>query len=319
MALQTYTITTASFEAEAGENISSGANPTVTLVISPIEGYNVASGNFSIGEPLPAEIDSVVFSQNGANVNALVTFASGFVMPSSDVELLIDIDGVATQDLYTITGSYSTVETNTTSASTNVAFSESGNEDDTVTLFTKTFTAASGYYFETPPYYYQSQGAARNESNYIIERVDTTIFGNTPEIKLLTASAFTVKYLIGALSETLNDLNFIASAVEIFAPPATDLVKSYVVNTKAWLPEGGTKTVTFYGDPGATFTFTIDIDGFNDGGTSYVLEDSGSLSIIISAGANSSGSTKVYTYTLSGNIESPFAQDNPFIINQPSS
>ena len=106
--------------------------------------------------------------------------------------------------------------------------------------------------------------------------------------------------------------------MDIYIPPLTAVVKSYVVNTKAWLPEGGTKTVTFYGDPGATFTLNIDIDGINVN-ESLALEDSGSLSYQLSANANSSGLTRVYTYTLSGNIESPFAQDNPFVINQPSS
>jgi len=311
-AAPTYTITSASFEAEAGDNISSGANPTVTLVISPSAGNTILSSNFSIGETLPSEVASAVFSQDGDNVNCLITFDASFVMPSNDVELLIDIDGTANEQTFTVAGAYSTDETNTTTTSANeVAFSQAAVAGAEVTLFTKTFTAASGYYFASEPYFYQ--GNAKNQSDYIITWQDNGL-GES-----FTSRSYTVKYIVGNQSETLTSLYFVASADLQSSQPGTPVVKSYVVNTQAWLPEGGNKTLTFYGDPEAEFTFAYTIDGVGPAATDYTMPDSGSLSIIISAGENSSGSTKTYSYLLGGDILSPFPQDNPFTITQPSS
>ena len=198
MSFQTYTITSASFEAEAGDNISAGANPTVTLVISPAAGYTLTHTNFSIGEALPTEVASAVFSQDGDNVNCLVTFAAGFVMPSADVELLIDIDGTADEQTFTIDGNYVTTETNTTGTSGTTAFSQSGTEGTVVTLFTKTFTASTNYYFENEPYYYQDPAASGRDA-YEITWVDSSLGDN------LTARTYTVKYTIGTENKTLND------------------------------------------------------------------------------------------------------------------
>jgi len=311
-AAPTYTITSASFEAEAGDNISAGANQTVTLVISPSAGNTILSSNFSIGEALPSEVASAVFSQDGDNVNCLITFDASFVMPSNDVELLIDIDGTANEQTFTVAGAYSTTEGNTTGISgAEILFSQTAAPGTEVTLLTKTFTAASGYYFASEPYFYQ--GNAKNESDYIITWQDNGLG------ELFTSRSYTIKYIVGNQSETLTSLYFVAIADLQSSQPGTPVLKSYVVNTKAWLPEGGTKTLTFYGDPGADFTLTYTIDGIGPGATSYTMPDSGSLSIIISAGENSSGSTKTYSYLLGGDILSPFPQNNPFTITQPSS
>ena len=124
MPAQTYTITQSTFEAESGENISGGGNSTVTLVIAPTAGYAISSGNFTT-QNLPAEVDSVVFSQAGVNINALVTFAAGFIMPATDITLLIDIDGTADEQTFTIDGEYTIAQLNTQeSATTPIAFSQ---------------------------------------------------------------------------------------------------------------------------------------------------------------------------------------------------
>lgn len=311
MPIQTYTITSASFQAESGDNISAGANPTVTLVISPIEGYTVSSGDFSIGDSLPSEVASAVFSQDGDNVNCLVTFDAGFVMPANNVELLIDIDGVANQSAYTISGEYITTETNTTTTSGTTSFSVSGVEGQEITLFTRTFTSDTNFFFFTAPYYYQDP-AARTEDDYIVTWTDNAV-GDA-----FTSRTYTVKYIVGTQNETLNDLYFVANA-EASAPAAgTPLLRGYTVITSNWSSDGGQRNLTMFGDALASFTLNIDIDGINVN-KSITLDSNGFTVFAIYAGENSSGSTKVYTYTFSGNIESPFPQTNPIVINQPSS
>ena len=310
MAAQTYTITSASFEAEAGDNISAGANPTVTLVISPAEGYTISSGDFSIGEALPAEVQSAVFSQNGNNVNCLVTFAAGFVMPSADVELLIDIDGTAIEQAYTIDGNYITSESNTGGTSGTTAFSASGNENNQVTLFTKTFAASAGYYFATPPYYYQDPDA-REEDAYEISWEDNSL-GN------FVSRTYTVKYTIGTESKTLNDLYFVANAILAYDSSATPLLKSYFVNPKNYTAEGESRVFKFYGDPGASFTLNTATAPTVWAPASLTLDSSGYLEYTVTVALNSTGSDINWSYTLGGDIASPFTQSNPFTITQPS-
>lgn len=316
MSLQTYTITSASFEAEAGDNISAGANPTVTLVISPAAGYTLTHTNFSIGEALPPEVQSAVFSQNGNNVNCLITFAAGFVMPSNDVELLIDIDGTADEQTFTIDGEYTISQTNVQeSATTPIAFSQTAVDETTVTLFTKTFTATSGYYFADPPYYYQTQGAQRNDDAYIITYVDNALGGT------LTGRTYTVKYLIDGQNKTLNDLNFVANAEEIYIP--TTEIRAYAITINTIAKLGETRPITIYGDEGAEVTFTTTapypVDSFYSNNNTFT-ETVGSTGKIIRQlvfPENTTGANQTWTFTLSGaDLASPFTQTNPFTIIQ---
>lgn len=316
MPIQTYTITSASFEAESGDNISAGANPTVTLVISPIEGYTVSSGDFSIGDPLPSEVASAVFSQDGNNVNCLVTFDASFVMPSANVELLIDIDGVANLAGYTIDGEYTISQTNVQeSATTPIAFSQTAAEGTTVTLFTKTFTATSGYYFQTPPYYYQTQGAQREDDAYIVTYVDNALGGN------ITGRTFTVKYIVGTQNKTLNDLNFVANAVEIYTSPIE--ITGYGISFAKIAQAGETRYVTIYGDSGAEVTFTTTapypVDSFYSNNNTFTetVGATGKIVYPLAFPTNTTGLNQTWTFTLSGaDLASPFAQTNPFTITQ---
>jgi len=316
MAFQTYTITSAAFEAESGDNISAGANPTVTLVISPAAGYTLTHTNFSIGEALPSEVASAVFSQDGDNVNCLVTFDAGFVMPSSDVELLIDIDGTADEQTFTIAGSYSTTETNTTSTSVSeIAFSQTAVDDTEVTLFTKTFTAASGYYFATPPYYYQTQGAQRNDDVYIITYNDNAL-GD-----IITSRSYTVKYLIDGQSKTLNDLNFVANAELIYIPKTG--ITSYDISLAKIPSDESTRIITAFGEAGDEFI----ISNTPPYPVDSVISNANNITLTIPAGytsvshmlrfpTNTTGSNQVWTFTFSGDLSASFSQTNPLSITQ---
>lgn len=308
-----YYISEVSFDAEAGENISSGSNPTATLVISPADGYTLTHTNFSIGNALPTEVQSAVFSQDGVNVNCLITFAAGFVMPSSDVELLIDIDGTADIAEYTVSGVYSTTETNTTSTSQNeIPFSNSKQEGDLVTLFTKTFTANANYVFKTAPFYYQDPNVRTPDSDYIITYTD--VYTGSGKSALITSRTFTVKYIIKDQSETLKDLYFTASAEPVFIAPSP-VANSYKINTNDIGPKPETRTIDIFGGAGAGVTFnytdgsfsqSVDLDIAANGVVSYDIEFPSNLVV----------GSKTWTLTLSGDLDSPFAQNNPFTITQ---
>lgn len=317
----TYTVTEYDVEAEVGDQV----NLSVTefaLNITPNEGYVIDAGDFSIGDALPSQIATVVFSNGtGGIVKATCTFDASFIMPSNDVEILIDIDGVANLIGYTVDGQYTISQTNTQESATSpVAFSQTGQEGDEVTLFTKTFTATTGYYYSVTPYYYQTLGSARNESNYIIT-ASYSGSGPTPEEYYLQSVTFTVKYIIGNQSETLNDLNFVANAIQIYTPLSE--VTSYSILASKFQPAGTTRQISFYGGAGAEVTFTTThpypVDSYvSDNNTqTLTLDDSGTASMTIIVPENTTGINQTWTFTLSGaDLASPFAQTNPFSIIQ---
>jgi len=311
-AAPTYTITSASFEAEAGDNISSGANPTVTLVISPSAGNTILSSNFSIGETLPSEVASAVFSQDGANVNCLITFDASFVMPSNDVELLIDIDGTASEQTFTINGTIISTEANTISpGSSESGFSQTAVAGTEVTLFTKTFTAAANHLFYVPPYFYQDPNA-KNQSDYIITYSDIGL-GSGKDL-IISSRTYTVKYIVGEQNESLNDLYFVASASPIFS--ATAEVSSYKINTTNIGQKPESRQIDFFGGNGAAFTLNVTDGGSNDDNYSLTMPSAGVVSLVLNFPNNLAPGDKTWTFTLTGDVASPFTQNNPFTITQ---
>ena len=316
----TYTVTEYTVDAEVGEQVNLNVTE-FALYITPEDGYNINAASLTI-PLLPSEINTAVFTDElNGTVKLTCTFDSSFIMPSSDVTILLDIDGVAGLVNYTIDGQYTISQSNTQeSATTPVAFSQTGDIGDTVTLFTKTFTATSGYYYATPPYFYESTGASRSASGYIITRSDTGV-GATPEETIITSTTFTVKYLIQSGSETLNDINFVADAIEIFTP--TTEVNSYSISLAKFPILGTNRQITFYGDPGAEVTFATTepypVDSWvaanND--QTLTLNDAGEATMTIIVPENTTGINQTWTFTLSGaDLASPFTQDNPFTIIQ---
>lgn len=309
-----YYISEVSFDAEAGENISSGSNPTATLIISPAPGYTLTHTNFSIGEALPSEVASAVFLQDGDNVNCLITFDAGFTMPSSDVELLIDIDGTASAQTFTASGVYYTTESNTTTTtSSETAFSGTAEEGTEVTLFTKTFTADPDHVFNTPPFYYQDPSVRTVDSDYIITYSD--ISTGSGRNNIVTSRTFTVKYIIKDSSETLKDLYFTAEAEPVFIAPAAT-VNAYKINLNDIGVKPETRTIDFFGGEGAQITFNYTEGGSVNESRDIDIPAKGVYSLDIEFPNNLAPGDKTWTFTLSGDLESPFAQDNPFTITQ---
>ena len=101
-----YTVSTSTTQEFSGDSVANSTVPSsVVLVITPNAGYNVSASDFSIGSPFPIEILNATFANTtvantvGNLVNVTVTVAPGFVMPSVNVQLLIDIDGDATRQV----------------------------------------------------------------------------------------------------------------------------------------------------------------------------------------------------------------------------
>lgn len=244
-----------------GDNVYN-STPTYVLTITPNPGYSVTSTNFTAGS-LPSQIASVTFSQNGEIVVATVNFATNFVMPSSNLDLQIDIDGSAELKNYTIAGTYSTIETNlTTNSLTNVAYNNSGNYATSEVVLTKTFTASSatgtgfnGYYFETEPYIsFSSMLLFGGTSRYNITSSKVLNAANQ-----LTSKTFNISYTYPSKNYSGDSLTFTANAVPIYTEAAE--IKSYQIVKSPLSKFGESRALRIYGTPGSKFDLTITKNG----------------------------------------------------------
>ena len=240
-----------------GDNVSN-STPTYVLTITPDPGYSITHSNFTAGS-LPSQISGVTFSQNGEIVVATASFATNFIMPANNVNLQIDIDGSAQLKNYTIAGTYSTTETNTTTSSvSNVAYNNNGNYTTSELMFTKTFTASStsgtgfsGYYFETEPYIsFSSMPLFGEASRYSV--TSSKVYNSENQ---LTSKTFNVSYTYPSLNYSGDSISFIANAVKIYNEPLE--IKSYKIVTNNLSKFGESRALRIYGSPGSKFDLTI--------------------------------------------------------------
>jgi len=251
MALTNCTINSQSFTKTGGSAIGSD---NAQLVITPNSGYVVSASNFTNNTGSITGVSSITLSDSGTpgtignTVLVAVDLDDTYVMPSADTTLTIDIDGSADLIQYTIAGTYSTTVTNATPISeTNTVYSGSGNYGVQTTLFIKSFTATSGYYFKNIPTYILT---ADNPSRYQISTT-TTLDGSNRVI----AIAFTVKYTFSNESESGDFISFTAEAEQIFVP--TIEITAYSIIQSNISTDGETRAMSVYGYHGAEFSLTV--------------------------------------------------------------
>jgi hypothetical protein len=147
--LNNYTYSSVSYQITEGDNVTSEIG-TAVITLEPALGYSLDANDFALGSSFSdPNVDSVVFTQDGDNVLATVTFVAGFVMPSENYNVALCIDGQGVAIPVTISGVINaTVSANITgdSSETDTPYSASGLEGETVSLFSRTYTAASGYF-----------------------------------------------------------------------------------------------------------------------------------------------------------------------------
>ena len=311
-----YTVTSTAIQAAVGAQVNL-TTPTVTLTISANTGYTVAHTDFVVGDALPSEIASAVFSQNGLVVECLLTLSASFIMPASDVNLPIDIDGAAVLKQYSISGLYDINTSNTNqTTSTGTAYNATGDFGETVTLFSLTFTADANYAFESDPQYIVAL-ANSFPGNYSITRVDTT--GSLG----LTQVVYTVKYTLTADNTTGDLLEFTANAAEQYVAgptvyrsyilqdiPSRDIFNEYFISSDIQ-----SYTLRIFGDVGANVTIDMDTGGLPT--NLYTAETITSALGYIDLIINFPGVVidTDYNITLSGDIVAGFAQPNPIVVH----
>lgn len=309
--LNNYNFSNVSFEVTEQTAIYD-TQQTAVITITPNSGYTVTASSFSLDPAFtdPA-VNTVVFTQSGDNVLCTVTFVQGFLMPSENYLVDLCVTGAGIIAPITIGGMYSSVISPniTPTSQNNVVYSNSGNVGDYELLFTKTYTADSGYYLTNPT----ATVITGVVANYNI--VQTPTYDAAGK---LTAIQIDVYYTYPNQSISGDFINITVGVKAIFIPPQE--ITSYNILTTNVSPGGELRAFDIFGSPGADFTVTVS----ESSGNIYTLVNNETLgssgvfntSIIFPVIPFGSSTDVTYTITLSGDIQSPFNQPNPIILTQ---
>ena len=305
MAFDNFTVNVVSFSETAGTDWTI-ANPSVSLTITPDAGYTIIAANFSPITPLPTYVSGVVFTQNGLNVDCIITYDSPSVMPSINVLISLCIQGYASETPIIIAG------TAESGGITNVSmpaagdlplnFSSSGAWDTNATVFTQAIVALAGYYFPTTPTLSINQG---NRKNYTVTSVESFDSENR-----LVQVTFSVSYKFPADNVSGDTLTLAANAVQYYSPPVK--ITGYQFNTQNVIAQGGeTRAFTIYGIAGANWNLqcVYTPGNVNIVNTSGTIDATGQavVNVVFPATTNVN---RTYNFALTGDLATSFNTAN---------
>jgi len=307
-----YTFTDIQYTIPEGSNVSI-LYPTAQITIVPNEGYTAVAADFSLDSSFSDNaVQSVVFTQDGLNVLCTVTFDTGFVMPSGNYTIPLCVVGEGGVSLITIDGTFIANVGPNISGDVNesVPYTNSGSVGELELLFTKNYTANTGYYLTSTGL----QVVTGNASNYNI--VQGTVYDGDNN---LTGISYAVNYLYPNQSidgDTLR-INQV-SAKEIYVAPPAPVVTGYGFLPTSVSPKGTTiRNWEISGEIGATFSIvmTSQSGGSWNLATNQVIPATGSTILNVPFPAIvGMANEEIYTITFSGGIDP--ALINPIIMYQ---
>lgn len=299
MALNNCSINSRSFTKTGGSAIGSN---NAQLIIIPNAGYVVSASDFTNNTGAIAGINAITLSDSdiagtiGNTVLVDIDLDDTYIMPSSNTELVIDIDGNAQLRSYSLNGSYNTTELGTTTTSNTTSYSAFGEYGEEVLVFQLTFTADTDKYFAQLPSYSINTGIV---SNYTITHTDTTDLDNR-----VTARSYTVKYEFQNEDIVGDLINFKATAVDI--PYIATEITGYSIDNSSLTEAGETRRMQIFGGIGANFSVTVEDSALNSiaSVTNQTIPPNGIYNFDITFPSNTEGET--YTITISGDLSSAF-------------
>lgn len=331
--INNYTVSQVTYSVTAGTNVAL-QHATAILIISPLSGYVVEAEDFSWVNTTLANINTVVFTQDGTDVRCIVTFDNPFAMPAATTTLALCISGSAKISTVQVVGTY-----NATGSSTNmtidqespipetISYDISGTALSAVMFLEKTYTAASGYFFV------EDFNIDYSGFNMVVENyncVETKTYDSNNKLTAINLKFYYTFTNQGSIYG--NNINVTIPATEATYVVVNKIRNYSFINGNNQVQEpGAVRTVRIYGNPTTTFTLASSNGSILDIGevTTDVFETivfyattptitmpaSGYFDIKIYIPASSSNVT--YTFTLAGgNLISPFPQPNPFYIYQ---
>jgi hypothetical protein len=226
--------------------------PYAELTIVPDLGYTAVAADFSsdLSSYDPA-VQSVTFTQNGLNVLVTVTFVADFIMPSNNYTIPLCVTGSADIAEITIGGRFSANTTANVTGNTtelNTPYSNSGGFGETELLFSRSYSADTGYYLDIGAGMQVTQG---NQSSYNIIQNPTYDSENR-----LTDITYNVNYIYPNQNVAGDSINIRRiKALEIFVNP--QYVSNYQFNHYSVSGSGSTLIYYVHGQEGATFSLNV--------------------------------------------------------------
>tara|TARA_R100000541_G_C1891562_1_gene83575 strand:+ start:380 stop:1960 length:1581 start_codon:yes stop_codon:yes gene_type:complete len=309
MAFNNFTVSVVSFNETAGVDWTI-AQPSVSLIITPNTGYTITAANFSPITPLPTYVNSVVFTQNGANIDCVITYIAPSIMPSANVLIELCIQGIAIERQICVAGVVSQCDVSDTKVPRNtdpdVSYAACGIIGSTSTVVASyQVTAESTYYYPTAPTLAVVIGDPNNYTITDVKSYDAS--GN------IIGVLFAVEYTFPLNDVTGDKICLTANAVQIYNPPVK--ITSYSFPISGNVPSGGLNTsFNVFGIEGAAWNLVSTSTGLGIpiAAISGVLDSTGTTTIAASFPSVTVDTT--YTITLSGDLASTF--DTP--AGQPS-
>lgn len=286
---------------EANLSVSTGdAIPNTVLTLTPNAGYFLDASNFSA--TISAPVSNIYFTQSGENVLMTVEFSSTPV--ASDLAIPICMSGRSDLIVFTLEVDY---DYNLLNASTNLpstTINKQGNYNSVSNVFTNaTFTADTDYYFLNTPTCVVSVG---NPNNYTISNTKTYDTNSN-----LTSISFTAEYNFPSANVSGDLISINASAVAL-PTQAPIQIRSYSFLNSEFSSDGETRRFTVFGTRGANWTLTVN-NGATPSTYSSIVPSGGQDFLDINIPSGFGGD---YTFTLTGDLVSPFPQQNPFTVSQ---
>ena len=311
--INNFSVTIVSFPETTGVDWSQD-NPSVVLLLTPNAGYTITASNFSATSPLPTYVSSVVFSQNGLNIDCVVNYTSPSIMPANAVLIDICAAGYAEQTPVTLAGTIKDCGTSNISfpASGDLpsAYNGSGEFNTTATVLTQSVIASTGYYFEVVPVLSLVIG---NIHDYTI--TNSKIYNSKNQ---LISIVFTVTYTFPAGNVTGNEFCLTANAKIIYNPLVK--INSYSFNQSPVPIGGATRNFIINGITGADWALTCtgNPGGINIVNTSGKIDSTGQAIVNVIFPPQSVETT--YTFVLTGDLAASFnttsGQLSTFIVYQ---
>lgn len=301
MAFDNFTVNIVSFSETGGDDWTQD-NPSVSLTITPNTGYSIDVINFSAIAPLPSYVNTVVFNQNGADIDCVITYTTPSIMPSMDVLVSLCIQGYASETPIIVVGT--AVSGGLTNVSTPAAgdlplsFSSSGEWNTSSTVFTQAVVASPGYYFLTKPNLSINQGNRKDYAIASVESVDS-------EGRLVQVT-FSVSYKFPVDNVSGDEIVLTANAIEYYDPAVE--ITSYQFNNANVVNAGGeTRTFTIYGIEGANWNLqcVYTPGNINIVNTSGTIDATGQALVSVVFPATISVN-RTFTFTLTGDLASTF-------------
>ena len=309
MALNNCTITSTSVTVTSNQAVGSTANQV--LVITPDAGYVVAAENFSKQSP-PTGIDTITLSNSGTayadDNTVLVTcdLTNAYNPGTSSVTLTIDIDGDATDKKarpYTYAGTWDQVVNSNASAGpiTNLSgnsYSGSNTVNNSNLIFNQTYTAASGYYFSSPPTFTPTSvttGGVSYAANYVDTITPTAINVDG----LITAYNIKVSFITPEVNVSGHNID-VNEGVTAAISTSTNLITGVIIDDSSLSPAGETRDLKVYGTPGSSFRLFIRKEGATDADDSWYGFPTDPTTGVTSFSSSSSSYSSNYTIPSTG-------------------